>query len=199
MRCNKLVNVALRLARCAGSLRATTGAVVAAGAILMIAGQAQAFLDTGTLLTNSASAVYEAPAGTNNSVSYSATAKILVANPAVYLWKEATPTQVTASAGGLVTFKICFSNGGANTAFKLTITDKLPNNTYWWNSHTSWYTNLSGSAVTTMQPYYSPTSVNGPWYNPVPMGLGQPLFMQWVVPEMGVGMSGCITFTVSVG
>lgn len=184
MRCNKLVN-----------------AVVAAGAILMIAGQAQAFLDTGTLLTNSASAVYEAPAGTNNSVSYSATAKILVANPAVYLWKEVTPTQVTASAGGLVTFKICFSNGGANTAFKLTITDKLPNNTIWWNNYTSWYTNLAGAVVTTMAPWYSLTSVNGPWYpNPgSPLGPAGSVFMQWVVPEMGVGMSGCIQFTVSVG
>ena len=187
MRCNKMA--------------VTAGAVLAA-ALIGLGGRAGAFLDTGTLLTNSASATYSAGAQ-GSSVSYSATAKILVANPAVFLWKDGTPTQVTASAGGTVEFTICFSNGGANTAFKLTITDLLPNNTFWWNSHSSWFTNLSGTADTaTVQPWYSTNSANGPWFPPpVTMGLGWPtrVWIQWVVPNLGVGKSGCVRFTISVG
>ena len=60
MRCNKMV------------------AVLTA---VLVAGEAGAFLDTGTLLTNSASATYSAW-NQASSISYSATAKILVANPA---------------------------------------------------------------------------------------------------------------------
>jgi uncharacterized repeat protein (TIGR01451 family) len=173
------------------------------GAFLVgLPGGAFAFLDTGTLLTNSASAAYEAPPGQASSVSYSATAKILVANPSVFLWKDVTPTQVLASVGGLVQFTICFSNGGANTAFNLTINDKLPNNTYWWNSHSSWFTNLSGAVdTTTVVPWWSTSSATGPWNPPgtLNIGQGQPLWIQWTVPNMGVGMSGCIQFTASVG
>src|SRR5687767_7904104 len=77
----------------------------------MLGQPAFAFLDTGTLLTNSASATYSAGVQ-GTSVTYSATAKILVANPAVFVYKDVTPTYI-AVAGGAVTYTICFSNGGA--------------------------------------------------------------------------------------
>jgi uncharacterized repeat protein (TIGR01451 family) len=172
---------------------AVLAAVLAGG----LSAKASAFLDTGTLLTNSASATYSAGAQ-GSAVTYSATAKILVANPSVFLWKDGTPTQVTASAGGTVDFSICFSNGGANTAFNLTIKDRLPNNTFWFGGYTMWYTNLTGAVDTSVQVYYATASADGPWFTPVPVGQ-QNLWVQWVIPNQGVGKSGCVRFTISVG
>lgn len=182
-------------------------AAVAALAAVIVAGDAGAFLDTGTLLTNSASATYGA--GTpgsyqQSSISYSATAKILVANPAVFLWKDIDgPTCVTASAGGTIAFSICFSNGGANSAFNITVKDKLPNATWWIGlaTYSSWYIDLTGvgQQLTT---YYSTLPTSGVLY---PVGAGQNMcssatcqYLQWVVPALGVGRSGCVSFLVSV-
>ncbi len=185
MRCNKAV--------LAGAIAVVAG--------VLASGNAFAFLDTGTLLTNSASASYQTnpPSSPAPAVTYSATAKILVANPAIFLWKDGSPTQVTASAGGTVDFVICFSNGGANSAFNLTITDKLPNNTFWWGSYSMWYTDLTGSAQTGVTTYYATAGANGPWFPNPGMGAAQPLWVQWVIPNQGVGTSGCIRFTISVG
>jgi uncharacterized repeat protein (TIGR01451 family) len=180
---------------CNNPLKVAVVAAVLAGGL---GAKAHAFLDTGTLLTNSASATYSAGAQ-GSSVTYSATAKILVANPAVFLWKDGTPTQVTASAGGTVDFSICFSNGGANTAFNLTITDKLPNNTYWWGNYSMWYSDLTSTVQTGVIAYYATAGANGPWFPNPPMGQPQPLWIQWVIPNQGVGKSGCVRFTISVG
>jgi len=190
----------------AARLKGARLAAFMAAAVLM-AGEAGAFLDTGTLLTNSASATYAAGTPGNyqqSSISYSATAKILVANPAVFLWKDIDgPTCVTASAGGTIAFSICFSNGGANSAFNITVKDKLPNGTFWIGlaTYSSWYINLAGVGAT-LQTYYGQSPTTGVLYL---VGAGQNMcasatcpFLQWVVPALGVGRSGCVSFMVSV-
>ena len=173
MRCNRLAGAVL------------LGALVSAG------GGAWAFLDTGTLLTNAASAKYEA-AGVAQSISYSATGKILVANPAIFLWKDNSPTCVTASAGGTIQFIICFSNGGANTGFNITIKDRLPPSTVFWSADWMWSTDTAPIAS------YSGGGSGWTVGNP-PGGQGQPLYLQWVVQTLGIGKSGCIAFTISIG
>ncbi len=190
MLCNKLTRVAIM----AGLL--TVG----------LAGGAGAFLDTGTLLTNSASATYRV--GTQaSSVSYSATAKILVANPAVFLWKEATPTCVSASAGGTIEFTVCFSNGGANTAWNITIKDKLPHATLaGWvaGSYSGWWVDLTGTKQSNpTMGYNTAGSLNGPWVsvppNAEPANGQDNLVLLWWIPSLGIGKSGCVTFKVSIG
>ncbi len=186
--------MARRLDKC---FRATGAAVLA---LTLAAGDARAFLETGTLLTNSASATYRA--GTQNtSVSYSATAKILVANPKVFLYKEVTPTYVSWANGGLVTYTLCFSNGGANTAFKITITDKLGMDLTWWNTCVSPYYmawqavggapviswSVDGSNYTTAcPPADRNTTANTIKY------------VRWVVDRLDIGESGCVQYTVSL-
>jgi uncharacterized repeat protein (TIGR01451 family) len=163
--------------------------------------EALAFLQTGTLLTNAASATYMA-GSQGTSVTYSATAKILVANPAVNIWKTVTPLTV-GSAGGFVTYQICFSNGGANTAFNLTVNDRLPNNSYWVATSTAdlpdyeaWAIQISGgsSIQASWGSTFPPLTPGIP-----PAGTGSPIFMRWTTPNLGIGRSGCITFTVSLG
>ena len=179
--------------------------------VLGWAGTAGAFLDTGTLLTNSASATYMG-GGQGTSVTYSATAKILVANPAVFLWKDCTPT-VVATVGGLVTCTLCFSNGGANTAFNVTINDRLPNGTgaYWRGYATG---GMPGACAPVLVPGFwvgggtagwASYSVDGgsSWVNGTPpMGQQAPaggLMLRWRVQSLGIGVSGCVSFLMSVG
>jgi len=169
-------------------------------AAMVAAQNAGAFLDTGTLLTNAASATYTG-GSQGTSVTYSATAKILVANPAMFLWKDVNPTYV-AVAGGIVTYVLCFSNGGANSAFNFTITDKWPNNTSWafvGNSspYGAWATGGQAMNGTTA------SSLAGPWNPitgaaPIAPGTNAPMWIRWVVPMMGVGYSGCVTFALSI-
>ena len=178
---------------------------------LVCAGEAGAFLDTGTLLTNSASAPYMG-GGQGTSVTYSATAKILVANPAVFLWKDCTPT-VVSSVGGLVTCTLCFSNGGANTAFNVTVNDRLPNgNGAYWKGYTTGGqpgacapTLILGFWVgggTAKQDSYS-LDGGTTWTNGTPtVGQQAPavgLMLRWRVWSLGIGVSGCVSFLMSVG
>lgn len=182
-----------------------------AAALVACAGRAAAFLETGTLLTNAASATYLG-GNQGTSVTYSATAKILVANPAVNVWKDDTPTYVM-TTGGLVTFQICFSNGGANSAFNLHIFDRLPNNAYWIpSSYSGWYGNLS-KVPTPLTFYYCAgagcTLSGGSWQPDAdgpPAGTWDngttPVYLRWMTGAsqgLGVGASGCISFTLSIG
>lgn len=165
-----------------------------AGVVSLLGTPAMAFLDTGTLLTNSASATYMG-GGQGTSVTYSATAKILVANPAVFLWKDCTPT-VVSTVGGYITCVLSFSNGGANTAFNVTVNDKLPNGVgcAFMGLVSSW----SGAGA----PLASWSGNNTTWGAGVPP-VGQTsatsVFLRWIVPSLGIGVSGVITFVVSFG
>ena len=166
---------------------------LAAGASLL-GSPAGAFLDTGTLLTNSASATYMG-GGQGTSVTYSATAKILVANPAVFLWKDCNPTVVT-TVGGFVTCVLSFSNGGANTAFNVTVNDRLPNGNGCWFQGvvSSW----SGAGAPAGSYSYNSTT----WAAGMP-GVGvnsaTGIWLRWIMPSLGIGVSGVITFVVSFG
>jgi len=161
-------------------------------------GNALAFLDTGTLLTNAASATYMG-GGQATSVTYSATAKILVANPAVFMWKEVDP-KIVATVGGWVTYVICFSNGGANTAFNIMLTDRVPFgasgvvvgvNEKWVGS---------GATITANYTFGGPS---GPWTMALPVGgsvtsTAGGLWLHWVASRLDIGASGCVTFAANV-
>ncbi len=165
---------------------------------MLAGGRAWGFLDTGTLLTNAASATYMA-GSQGTSVTYSATAKILIANPAIYVWKEVTPTYAATLTATVVRFTICFSNGGANSAFNMLIFDHLPPNVYIGSCAAADY---SGYAVgTTLQGMYG-SSINGPWTNFTPPGTcptaTNALWLRWQVGMMGIGTTGCISFNATV-
>jgi uncharacterized repeat protein (TIGR01451 family) len=171
--------------------------VLAVMGALLAGGRAWGFLDTGTLLTNAASATYMA-GSQGTSVTYSATAKILIANPAIYIWKDNTPTYV-GTLGGVVRFTICFSNGGANSAFNMLIFDHLPPNTGVLGCGAADY---QGYAVgTTLQGMYG-NSINGPWTNFTPPGTCPPqtaaIWLRWQVGMMGIGTTGCVSFNATI-
>ena len=151
--------------------------------------------------------------GAGASVTYSATAKVLLLNPLVHIWKENAPTCVQ-TVGGMVTYRICFSNAGSNSAFNLQVLDRLASNSFWipW-TYSGWYVNLTGVPVA--PDFYhcagaACTSSSGPWTGPDPDGPPAwtwddgttPVYLRWVTGPadgLGIGRSGCITFTVSIG
>jgi len=205
--------------RAGGMMRA--GVVMAA--LMVVGGKACAFLETGTLLTNAASATYLG-GNQGTSVTYSATAKILVANPAVFMWKKggscdpnmqagATPTYIGV-VGGVVQFRVCFSNGGANTAFNGQIVDRVPNDAEW-ISGSGWFGKLNGSPTTFLAVGgvrhchdNTCTPSAGPWASdyptagdatPTALG-GVNLFVRWMTGAsegLGIGASGCVTYQVN--
>jgi uncharacterized repeat protein (TIGR01451 family) len=161
---------------------------------LLSSGVSWAFLDTGTLLTNAASATYMA-GSQGTSVTYSATAKILIANPAVYVWKDGSPTYV-ATAGGLVRFTICFSNGGANSAFNMLIYDHLPPNTAVYGNCSA--ADYQGYAVGTTLTMQYGGSINGPWTTGCPPVTTTSPWLRWQVGMLGIGTTGCISFNATI-
>lgn len=147
------------------------------------------------------------------SVTYSATARVLLVNPLVHIWKENAPTYVMAM-GGLVTFLISFSNAGSNSAFNVNILDRLPNNSFWLPaSYSGWYRDLGGAATPLTFHYCAGagcTANSGPWVGPDPDGPPAgtwdngttPVYLRWVTGQgqgLGPGTSGCIMFTLSIG
>ena len=170
--------------------------------VLSVAGgEARAFLDTGTLLTNAASATYQG-GGQGTSVTYSATAKILVANPAVFLWKDVNPTYMC-TTGGTVTYTICFSNGGANTAFNVTIKDRLPLNSWGLGNsgYVNWFVNTAGVAGPATSSGWT-TNGGTNWtagLSPYGTNLGGGTgFYEWTIANLGLNRSGCIVFLISI-
>ncbi len=191
---------------------ARTWFALLAAALLASGQNAWAFLETGTLLTNSASATYKA-GNQATSVSYSATAKILVANPKVFLWKGSSPTFVGVT-GGNVTFTLCFSNGGANSAFSVIITDRMPPGVQFvsptcnpmedpedgGDDYGAYQVVGPAPAIS-----YSSTNENGPYTlgcpTPVPWGSTWPAqgyFLQWTIDQLDIKESGCIWYTVTI-
>jgi uncharacterized repeat protein (TIGR01451 family) len=162
-------------------------------------GNALAFLETGTLLTNAASATYMG-GGQGTQVTYSATAKILVANPAVFMWKDVNPTFV-GTVGGWVTYIICFSNGGANTAFNLMMTDRVPYGSAGVaiGVNSKWVVGSGATVAAT----YSIVGPTGPFTTALasPAGLTSTaggLWLHWVASRVDIGASGCITFEANI-
>jgi len=177
-------------------------AVAALALAAGVGGNALAFLETGTLLTNAASATYMG-GGQGTQVTYSATAKILVANPAVFMWKDVSPTSVGTVLGGTVTYIICFSNGGANTAFNLMMTDRVPYGSAGVaiGANDKW----AGSGAT-VAASYSVVGPTGPFNAPanvLPAAGGVTstpggLWLHWVVSRVDIGASGCVTFAANI-
>lgn len=179
--------------------------------VALAAGEAAAFLNSGTLLTNAATATYTA-GGAGGGVTFSAMMRVLVANPALFAWKSCTPS-VVSSMGGLVTCTLCFSNGGANTAFNVTLNDKLPNGSgMWWRGYAA-VTDPGGCAPVGTTGFWvgagaskwDSYSMNGgaSWTAGAPAtGQQAPaggLMLRWRVNSLGIGVSGAITFLMSVG
>ena len=157
------------------------------------------------LITGRGASATMIQAGVGASVTYSATASVIVTNPGVLIRKSVSPSFLDV-AGGNATYTIAFSNGGSNTAYSVTIFDHFPLNAVWQTAgYSAWYVDgtgfgrdfsgspPSGSAgysLVAPPPWTAGTPANG-------MNVSS-AYMQWVVPSLAIGRSGMITFVFQV-
>jgi len=169
----------------------------AALGLLMVSGRSFAATADGALITNVACATFSSnQAGTQGfAVSYCATATVLIQNPCVALQKIANPT--VQASGGAVTFTLWVVNCSAtSSAWNVTVTDRLPDNTEYSNpSFVSWAGLVTPGVWT---PSYAST-LAAAWANGSP-GDGQdaPYYLRFTLDVLGPSRSAFARFSVDI-
>jgi uncharacterized repeat protein (TIGR01451 family) len=148
----------------------------------------------GALITNNVSATYGGSGGISikYTVSYLATANVLVSCPVVSLAKVAIPT--VQSAAGVVTFQIWVANTSMQaSAFNVVISDKLPDNVTFLGPVTTWWNGVAPATSAS-------SSSNGTvWAASAPLaGQGATYYLRWTLNQLAPGRSGFIQYTVTV-
>ncbi len=150
----------------------------------------------GTLVTNFAMATFNTPAGIQFQVSYAVTAPFLVEAPDVIIWKGPYWPPTEQMPGGPVWFWIYLWNDSqVMTAYNVTLTDQLPDNTAYGNDLSAWIGDFAFAATS-----YTSSSADGITYTdgePV-VGQAAPYFMRWVLPQLGPNKSAVIVFRVDI-
>jgi len=159
-------------------------------------GSARALTADGAMMTNIAMATYSGLGGwgTKYTVSYTASAPVLICNPVVWYSKIATPSMAAPTA--TVTFTVCAANNSITTsALNVQITDQIPGNMAFTGLVNSW----SSPTWVPLTPFNG-ASVNGPWAAGYPAVGAQNSFLRWTFGASGIGpgKSGCVTYTASV-
>ena len=150
----------------------------------------------GAMITNYAAATgywgVAGPAFTSRyTVSYNATAGVLVSCPAIGMTKIVTPTMLAASQ--TATYTVCIINNSLQaSAFNLIVNDKMPDNMAWVTGLTNWAP--VGSPWT---PVYSSNGTTWGVAEP-PAGQASPWFLQWRISPLGPNKSACVTFRMTV-
>jgi len=116
--------------------------------------------------------------------------------PKLDIWQE-TPVPEVACAGNIVQYRICFSNYTDYSAFSVTITTQAG----------SFADRIKGPAVGgaiwasggfgTAGSYWA-ASLSGPWNSTSPAGMGEPLYLRWILQKVGMHQSGYIVYQAIV-
>jgi len=200
-----------------GGVRAARGVIgFALVCAFLFAGprQAGAMAVDGALITNTVAATYHSlaglpPTGPGYSMSYLASASVLVSCPQLIVSKRATPTTwcyidwwtcgpetAWGAPGGLVTFQLCTINTALDaSAFNVTLTDRYDQNVMWNNEET-------GLPLHYVLPYTYDISRSADavsWTDAAPVaGTSGPYYVRWTFPVLGPGRSVCVAYTVEV-
>jgi uncharacterized repeat protein (TIGR01451 family) len=164
-------------------------ALLSACILAAFAGRAAAGTTDGTLITNIAAGTFSGASGVGFRVSYQVTAWVYVQNPAVWIWKTASPT--LQAPGGDVVFTACVKNQNAMvSAFNVTVTDALPVGFEFRAAGNTW---PAGWVIT------NANGLAGPWAAGWPaVGQEPAWFLRWTMPVVGPSASGCVEFTARV-
>lgn len=165
------------------------------GAALAMTGTAKATTSDGAIVTNVASATFNAVYPGAFAVSYCATATVLVANPCINLRKEVTPS--VQGAGGTLTFRLWVINCSPYaSAFNVSIVDKLPDNVDFETDMVgagSW--SPSGLGVWTQY-----RSLNGTAWQAgaPPVGQTTPYYLRYILSLLGPAKSAYVQYGVNI-
>lgn len=173
-------------------MRRLLAVVVAGMGLLGGVREAAAGTADGTLITNVACATFSTASLSGYAVSYCATATVIIQNPCVSLIK--TPDVTIQAAGGTVTYTLWVVNcSPVTSAFNVTVTDKLPDNTTFDAARGNWG-GLSGGT------WYPSSSSNGTaWPGTYPnAGQGTTYYLRFIMDTLGPSKSAFIKFSVAI-
>lgn len=166
---------------------------------LVLAGsRGQAMTTDGSLLTNLASGTYQITSGAAQTISYGASAMVIVMTPATVIGKVASPTLQT--SGGTVTFCINFVNqSGWASALNIVVTDVVPDNMKYLNGPwTSWATTAGANLYMAWATSAAPATWNVGEPNTGQTSPVGTLFLRWTVDVTGPKQSGQICYKATV-
>lgn len=190
----------------AGSRGRTARALACAGvtaAVLLSPAKGWTMAADGALITNIVAATYHGMAGypwsgqpylPKYTMSYLATATILVSCPVVAITKRANTT--VQSVDGTVTFEICSINSSMQaSAWNVTITDRLMDNMLFVvGSYTSWVPGAPSAWTAS-----NSSVAAGPYATGMPgTAQGAPYYLRWTINTLAPGRSACISFQTKV-
>jgi len=167
-------------------------ALAAMGLLVLTGREAGAMTTDGTLITNVACATFMGASGGGFSVTYCATVTTRVDNPCIALQKLANPT--VQSSGGTVTYTIWVVNCScANSAFNVTVTDRLPDNVSFLASIPGWNGGTGGN-------WWPTNGSNGTTWVAGSPGLGQTAtyYLRFVLTMLGPCASAMQSYSVTV-
>ena len=171
-------------------------AILVAWAGFLASGRVHAATVDGGLLTNTVSAVVDSYVGVpSGTVSYSATALVMVCTPTIEMVKRASMT--VQGAGGTVTFCIWAVNASAFTsAFNVVLEDLIPSNfSYVKGGQDLWPSSLVTMGYAQLHPTGSCCAYT--WNDDPPDGqttLMGPVWLKWAVSELGPNQSALMCF-----
>ena len=163
--------------------------------VLLLAGRVQATTADGALITNVATATFAAQYPGTFTISYGATATVLVANPCINLVKTVTPS--VQAAGGTLTFRLWVVNCSPYaSAFNVSIIDKLPDNV---GFNTTIAT--AGNTWTNGPGVWSPyDGTNGTTWGAGEPAVGQvtPYYLRYILSLLGPAKSAYVQYGVNI-
>ncbi len=162
-------------------------------ALLFAPQAAKSMAVDGTLMYNAVSATYHGVSGIGApySVTYNATAQIVVSCPVISLRKYSNIT--VQNVGGAVTFFLCALNDSSQaSAFNVTLRDRMPANVAWLGDYGTWGAAFSQELYSTDGVTYSGDLVGSP-----PTAGASPLWFYWAL-TIGPERSACIQYAVTV-
>jgi len=160
-----------------------------------LAGRAGATTSDGAIVTNVASATFNAQYPGAFVVSYASTATVLVANPCITLRKDVSPS--VQAAVGTLTFRLWVVNCSPYaSAFNVSIIDKLPDNVGF-NTDIVATGSWSPSGLGVWSQY---ESLNGTAWaaGAPPVGQVTPYYLRFILSLLGPGKSAYVQYGVNI-
>ena len=172
-----------------------TGRLVVGLVGLLVAGRTHATTSDGAIVTNVASATFNAVYAGAFAVSYASTATVLIANPCINLRKDVSPS--VQAAGGTLTFRLWVVNCSPYaSAFNVSIIDKIPDNVGY-NTDIVATGSWSPSGLGVWSQY---ESTNGTAWaaGPPPVGQVTPYYLRFILSLLGPGKSAYVQYGVNI-
>lgn len=171
--------------------------LAAPAAWLVGAGTAEALTMNGTVITNVCSITCRGGSPAlhyDYEVSYAVTATVAVQSPQVWIGVFKTVSPSVQGSGGVLTYQVWLVNTSDDSAWNVTVTDQLPENSTYAGAQSAWDAGGGGTWFESYGPAAGPAMAAGV----PPAGQGTPLYLRWVLTRLGPLRSALVEYSAEV-